>query len=196
MIVVDPQHEDPRIPVLEELRLPAVVAGHPSAAGGLTAVWSDEAVGTREAVRHLADAGHRRLARVAGSPRLVRTALRDAALTEVCAELGLPKPRITHTDHTDGDGSETTRNLLTAPDRPTALLFDHDITAVACLSVAAELGLSVPADLSVVARDDSPLTRVVRPALTTVGRDIAGYGSRVATTLLTVIEEGGPVGEP
>ncbi|GAB3117205.1 LacI family DNA-binding transcriptional regulator [Streptomyces calidiresistens] len=196
VIVVDPHREDPRVPVLEALRLPAVVAGHPSAAGSLTAVWSDEAVGTREAVRHLADVGHRRLARVAGPEGPVRTALRDAALGEACAELGLPAPRIAHTDRPDDDGSRLTRSLLTAPDRPTAILFDHDIPAVACLSIAAELGLSVPTDLSVVAGEDSPLTRVVRPALTCVGRDIAAYGGRVATALLTLIEEGGPPGTP
>ncbi|MCE7082508.1 LacI family DNA-binding transcriptional regulator [Streptomyces sp. ST2-7A] len=196
VIVLDPHHEDPRIPVLEGLRLPAVVVGHPSAAGGLTAVWSDDSVGVREAVRHLAGAGHRRLARVAGPTRLTHTALRDGALRETCAELGLPAPRITHTDHTGEGGADATRALLTAPDRPTAIVFDNDIMAVACLSVAAELGLSIPADLSVIAWDDSPLTRVVRPALTALGRDIAAYGGRAATALLTVIEEGRPAGEP
>ncbi|GAA1500052.1 hypothetical protein GCM10009802_54900 [Streptomyces synnematoformans] len=66
--------------------------------------------------------------------------------------------------------------------------------AVAALSVAHELRLDIPADLSVVAWDDSPLTRVVRPALPAVTRDVAAYGARAVAALLAVIS-GEPVGD-
>ncbi|WP_264296639.1 substrate-binding domain-containing protein [Streptomyces sp. C8S0] len=57
---------------------------------------------------------------------------------------------------------------MIAPRRPTALVFDNDIMAVAALSVAQELNLALPADLSIVAWDESPLTQVVRPMLSAV----------------------------
>ncbi|MDR7281186.1 substrate-binding domain-containing protein, partial [Catenuloplanes atrovinosus] len=55
------------------------------------------------------------------------------------------------------------------------------------LSVAQEMGLAVPGDLSVVAWDDSPLCRLVHPALTALSRDIPGYGGRAARLLLDAV---------
>lgn len=61
------------------------------------------------------------------------------------------------------------------------------MTAVAGLSVAQEMGLQVPRDLSIVAWDDSPLVQVVRPPLTALTRDIHTYGANAARTLLSLI---------
>jgi DNA-binding LacI/PurR family transcriptional regulator len=60
-----------------------------------------------------------------------------------------------------------------------------DAVAVGVMQTAAELGLSVPSDLSVVGFDDSSLAGRVRPALTTVRQDVAEKG-RTAAAALTV----------
>ena len=59
--------------------------------------------------------------------------------------------------------------------------------AVAGLSVAQEMGVRVPAELSIVAWDDSPLCKLVHPALTAVSRDIPRYGAHAARQLLASI---------
>ena len=59
--------------------------------------------------------------------------------------------------------------------------------AIAGLGVAQEMGLTVPAELSIVAWDDSPLCRLVHPALTALSRDIPAYGAQAAQRLLGVI---------
>ncbi|MBB2910729.1 DNA-binding LacI/PurR family transcriptional regulator [Streptosporangium becharense] len=186
-ILVDLHLSDPRVAVTQALRMPAVVIGHPSEAGSLTPVWSDDGAAVRETVRYLAALGHRRLARVAGLPRLVHTVLRDRAFTEVCEELGLDGHVIVHTDYTGEQGARATRRLLSAPGRPSAVVYDNDIMAVAGLSVAQELRLDVPGDLSVVAWDDSPLSQVVRPPLTALSRDIPAYGGHAARALMSLI---------
>ncbi|MEU9832347.1 LacI family DNA-binding transcriptional regulator [Streptosporangium sp. NPDC048047] len=186
-ILVDLHFADPRIPELETFGMPAVVLGHPSEAGSLVPVWSDDAAPVHETVRYLAALGHRRVARVAGLPRLVHTVLRDRAFTAVCTELGLDDQVIVHTDYTGEEGARATRRLLSSPGRPTAIIYDNDIMAVAGLSVAQEMRLDVPADLSIVAWDDSPLSQVVRPALTALTRDIPAYGAHAARTLLSLI---------
>lgn len=186
-IMVDLHLADPRVPVLEELGMPVVVIGHPSEAGSLLPVWSDDGAAVRETVEYLVALGHRRIARVAGLPRLVHTAIRDRAFTEVCQELGVAEHAIVHTDYTGEEGARATRRLLSSPRRPTAIIFDNDIMAVAGLSVAQEMGLSVPADLSIVAWDDSPLSQVVRPALTALTRDIPAYGAHAARRLLSLV---------
>ncbi|MEV0582954.1 LacI family DNA-binding transcriptional regulator [Nonomuraea sp. NPDC050310] len=186
-ILVDLSADDPRVPVVEALHLPAVVIGHPSASGSLTAVWSDDRAAIRETVHHLAALGHRRLGRVAGLPLLVHTRQRDRAFAETCAALGLDEPVVVHTDYTGEEGARATRRLLTTPRRPTAIVYDNDIMAVAGLSVAQEIPLDVPGELSLVAWDDSPLCRVVRPPLTALSRDIPAYGMQAARTLLALV---------
>ncbi|GLW08310.1 LacI family transcriptional regulator [Microtetraspora sp. NBRC 13810] len=186
-IMVDLHVADPRVAALSALGMPVVVIGHPSEAGDLVPVWSDDGAAVRETVEYLAALGHRRVARVAGLPRLVHTVIRDRAFDAVCAELGLDGQVTVHTDYTGEQGARATRRLLSSPRRPTAIVYDNDIMAVAGLSVAQEMGLSVPAGLSVVAWDDSPLSQVVRPALTALTRDIAAYGGHAARLLLSLV---------
>ncbi|MDA0632351.1 LacI family DNA-binding transcriptional regulator [Nonomuraea sp. MCN248] len=186
-ILVDLRFSDPRVTALDELGMPAVVVGHPSEAGALTPVWSDDAAAIRETVEYLHALGHRRVARVAGLPGLVHTVLRDRAFTAACRELGLDRHTILHTDYTGEEGARATRRLMSAPTRPTAIVYDNDIMAVAGMSAADELRLRVPADLSVVAWDDSPLSQVVRPALSALTRDIPAYGAHAARALLGLI---------
>ncbi|MFF4174035.1 LacI family DNA-binding transcriptional regulator [Streptomyces sp. NPDC001744] len=186
--------DDARIRAVGSIGLPAVAIGPPGSSGALPAVWSDDGESMREIVRYLTALGHRRIARVAGSAELAHTAVRDAALREACREAGVPEAVVVHTDYTGDEGARAARALLIAPRRPTAIVFDNDIMAVAALSVAQELNLSIPADLSIVAWDESPLTQVVRPMLSAVTRDIGAYGARSATALLSLVD-GGEVGD-
>ncbi|MER5812122.1 LacI family DNA-binding transcriptional regulator [Streptomyces sp. NPDC002033] len=186
-VLVDLREDDARVPPLEEMGLPTVVIGHPSGSGSLTPVWSDDAAAIRETLEYLAALGHRKVGRVAGLAGLVHTSLRDRAFIAVGGELGLEAMPVVHTDYTGVEGARATRRLLLSPSRPTAILYDNDMTAVAGLSVAQEMGLEVPRDLSIVAWDDSPLVQVVRPPLTALTRDIHAYGANAARTLLSLI---------
>ena len=78
--------------------------------------------------------------------------------------------------------------LLSAHPRPTAIIYDNDIMAVAGLGVAQELGIAVPTELSVVSFDDSILCEVVRPSLTACARDVEAYGRARSLSLLAMIE--------
>ncbi|MFB7511633.1 LacI family DNA-binding transcriptional regulator [Streptomyces sp. NPDC056144] len=188
VFLMDLQTADARVEAVRDIGLPAVAIGPPEVTGGLPAVWSDDGESVHEIVRYLAALGHRRIARVAGPAGFAHTAVRDAALAEACREAGIPEAAVVHTDYTGDAGARATRALLISPERPTAIVFDNDIMAVAALSVAQELGLSIPADLSIVAWDESPLTQVVRPTLSAVTRDIPAYGAHSAAALLALID--------
>ncbi|MFG2060207.1 LacI family DNA-binding transcriptional regulator [Micromonospora sp. NPDC048871] len=188
VLVCDLRTDDQRVPVLEELGLPAVVIGGPSGTGRLASVWADDAAALVETVEYLYALGHRRVARVAGLPDLLHTDIRTRAFTEVCQRLGLAESVVVSTDYTGEEGARVTRRLLSSRVRPTAVIYDNDVMAIAGLSVAQEMGLTVPADLSIVAWDDSPLCRLVHPPLTAVGRDIPAYGAHAARQLLRLIE--------
>ncbi|MGW4897272.1 LacI family DNA-binding transcriptional regulator [Kitasatospora sp. NPDC004240] len=194
VLLLDTLVSDPRVPVLEELGMPAVILGPPQASAVLPTVWSDDAASAEEAVRYLAALGHRRIGRVAGHAAFAHTAIRDEATVRACSEAGLPEPAVLHTDYTADEGARATRRLLLSQRRPTAIVYDNDLMAVAGLAAAQELTLSVPRDLSIVAWDDSALTRVVRPALTALSRDIRAYGARAAQTLLDSVADGSGTG--
>ncbi|MGH8891257.1 MAG: LacI family DNA-binding transcriptional regulator, partial [Acidothermaceae bacterium] len=191
VLVCDVRVDDPRIEVLEELALPAVVIGASSGTKNLVRVWADDAAAIVEAVEYLAALGHRRIARVGGLPELLHTAIRTDAFAQACRECGVEPAVTISSDYTGEDGARATRRLLSSPDAPTAILYDNDVMAVAGLAVAHEMGLTVPADVSLVAWDDSPLCQLVHPALTAVSRDIPGYGAIAARQLMSVI-----AGEP
>lgn len=187
VLLCDLQVDDPRIAVLEELRLPAVVIGAVEDAGHLVTVWSSDAVGVTEAVEYLFALGHRRIARVGGLPELLHTSVRTEAFTKACQDLGIsPGPTIP-TDYTGEQGARATRRLLITENRPTAVIYDNDVMAIAGLAVAQEMGLSVPRDLSLVAWDDSVLCQLVHPPLTALSRDIPAYGAHAAARLLEII---------
>jgi len=187
VLLVDLRRDDPRVGALAEMGLPAVVVGGPEHTGGLACVWSDDGGCMRTALRHLADLGHRRIGHVAGPGALVHTGVRTAALADAAREHGLEPPRTAYTDYTGEGGAQGARELLCSADPPTALVFDNDLMAVAGLGMAHELDISVPDRLSVVAWDDSPLCQVVRPALTTISRDLPEHGRLAASLLLDTV---------
>jgi DNA-binding LacI/PurR family transcriptional regulator len=187
VFLVDLQIGDQRVPVLEELRMPAVVIGAPIGAGTLTAVWEDDAAATRAVVEHLTGLGHIRLARVTGIPRFWHTKIRTDAFKAAAAAAGAEAICV-EADYTGEHGAAATRRLLRSKRPPTAIVYDNDIMAVSGLSAAMAMGVDVPAELSIVAWDDSPLCALVHPPLTALTRDIAAYGANAARTLIQLAD--------
>lgn len=193
LVLLDLTEGDARPRFCAELGLPAVVVGDPVSAGSGTAVWTDDATAVRSAVRRLADLGHRRLARVSERTDMVHAAVRTAAFLAACQELALPDPLVVASDLTPMGGRRITIDLLSRPRRPTAILYDNDLMAVAGLAAAQEVGLDVPGDVSLIAYDDSLLCEVTRPALSAVSHDVHSYGVHAAKVLLRVITSTRPV---
>ena len=190
VIVTDVWAADARLPVLRDLGVATVLVGRPQPGSDATAVWSDEAAAVASVVDYLVALGHRRIARVAGMSRLDHTRVRTRAFRSRMRHHGLADPAVVVTDYSAEEGARATRQLLTAADRPTAITYDNDVMAVAALSVAREMGVAVPEELSIVSGEDSELTMLVSPSLTSLSRDIAAYGATAARTLLEVVERG------
>ncbi|GAA4598588.1 DNA-binding LacI/PurR family transcriptional regulator [Actinoplanes octamycinicus] len=83
------------------------------------------------------------------------------------------------------------RELLSRPDRPTAVLCFSDVTALGVRQAAGDLGLRVPEDLSLVGFDDSPLATQVQPALTTIRQDVEEKGRKAAALLNAALRHSG-----
>jgi len=81
--------------------------------------------------------------------------------------------------------------MLSRRPRPTAILAGNDLCAMGALAAAHELGLSVPADLSVVGFDDIALARVVTPPLTTVRQPAQTIARLAVARLVAPSGQGG-----
>ncbi len=95
-------------------------------------------------------------------------------------------------DYDPERSAEATRQLLTGPEPPTALFAANDMSAIAAMDVARDLGLRLPEDLSVVGFDNVPESALCTPRLTTVEQPIQEMGSRAVTVLIDLIEGADP----
>ncbi|EST38355.1 hypothetical protein N566_07860 [Streptomycetaceae bacterium MP113-05] len=180
---------DPRLELLTDLRLPAVTLQLPDGDTPFPAVTLDESSGVAAAVAHLAGLGHRRIAHVAGPQEFVHGCGRRTAWCEALDALGLPPGPEVVGDFTAAGGAIATRRLLGEPEPPTAIVYANDLMAIAGVTVAQELGLRIPDDLSVTGFDDTELSGHVNPPLTTVRVDALGLGRAAAGLLLRHVDQ-------
>lgn len=183
VVLLDIRDEDPRIAEIERLSLPAVVLADSADGLAQNAVSADDGAAMRSLAEYLAAIGHTRITHIGGMPELRHTRRRRAALDAVAEARGLITST-TPTDFSDTEGAVATRAALSTSPAPTALIYDSDVMAVAGLSVAVEMGLAVPDEVSICSFDDSVLTRLVRPSITALSRDTFALGQQVARCLL------------
>ncbi|MDT0612139.1 LacI family DNA-binding transcriptional regulator [Streptomyces lancefieldiae] len=186
--VVNLTEGDDRPAVLQDLGLPAVLVGTWPYDPELPSVRTDDGGPVRDAVARLAELGHRVVARVAGPPNLLHTQARTAAQREACREAGI-EAVVVEGDYTAESGEQLTAELLKRSSRPTAILYDNDVMAGAGLAAAKYLGLEIPADLSLIAWDDSTLCRLASPPLTTMTVDVHHFGVQVAEAALDCLDD-------
>ena len=187
VIVIDPRDDDPRMRVLTELGLPAVVIGsHASEPGHPATIWLDDGQVAHSLFDYLSALGHRSIVYVAGPAEFQHTRMRTEVLAGLAAR-GVTREVIA-TDFSPAAATTTMRRLLSRPDRPTAVVFDNDMMAIAGCRVAKEMRVSVPGELSVASFDDSIVAGLVQPSITCITRDTAELGTDAAEFLLAQID--------
>lgn len=82
-----------------------------------------------------------------------------------------------------GMGQELASQLLKANPHMTALVAGNDLLAAGALQALAEAGKRVPEDISVVGRDNIPLSQMVSPTLTTIAEPLSDIAHAVADML-------------
>ena len=128
--------------------------------------WS----GGRAATRHLTELGHRRIAMVGGPDDQLFCRARFDGYRSALDASGLPvdPDLVVRAPLTLDGGHAAARELLSRPDRPTAVFACNDLQALGVYQAAREAGLRIPDDLSVVGFDDLPVAALLDPPMTTV----------------------------
>lgn len=153
------------------------------------AVGVDHAFGARLAVEHLLALGRRCVHHISGLPDSYPAATRLKAWRTVLTERGRPVPAPVTGDWSAASGYRAATELLRRDgDEPvTAIFAANDQMAAGVLRAAADLGRSVPGDLSVAGYDDSELSAYLLPALTTVRQDLRRAGRRCVELLVPAL---------
>ncbi|MDR1294337.1 MAG: substrate-binding domain-containing protein [Bifidobacteriaceae bacterium] len=191
VILIDLLPGDERVTLVKDLGIPAVAISDPETADGLATVWLQDDVAMRTLVGALAATGHEHIGHVCGPAEMAHTILRGRVFAEAAAECGLRTTSFGG-DYSWAAGERAIVDLAGLEDRPTALVFDNDVMALGALSQAAQLGLNVPADLSLVAWDDSAQCQLASPPLSAVSHDVQASGVLAAETLVDVLAGGAP----
>lgn len=182
VILIDLLPGDERVALVKELDMPAVVIGDPVTAGGLPAVWTQDDVAMRDVVDELVAAGHRHLGHVAGPAQMAHTIIRRSTFRAAAGGHGV-RTTTFEGDYSQAAGVRALTALRALEDRPTAVVFDNDLMALGALHEAGRVGLGVPADVSLVAWDDSALCQLADPPLGAVSHDVQELGELTGHTL-------------
>ncbi|HWS57476.1 MAG TPA: substrate-binding domain-containing protein, partial [Actinotalea sp.] len=134
--------------------------------------------------------GHRRVAFLGGRADLESARLREQGYRTALARAGIPVDPglVANGGYRRGTARTPATVLLTGPDRPTAIFAANDLSALGVMDAAADLGLAIPGDLSVVGFDNVPESALTTPPLTTVDQPIQQMGSEATSLLIRLLE--------
>jgi LacI family transcriptional regulator len=168
-----------------ERQVPAVTIGRQVSGVPVSSVVVDNEEGTRQALKHLFDLGHSKIAFIRGPRILVDSIQRWHGLERFAKEAGLNLNDklivdIKGRNSTFTEGYQLTEELLNRRLGFTALVAFDDLTACAAVRALTSAGRKVPTDCSVVGFDDIPSAAFYNPPLTTVQQQLEMQGSLAA----------------
>lgn len=187
LILIPLRITDDLVAALATSRQPVVVIGSLPPAVEIDNVRADSPAGVGLALRHLAGQGRKHVAFVNGPVDTVPGSARLSGFLEHTTELGLATSADTQVeaaDFTHEAGRPAVETLL-AQASPDAIVCANDLLAVAALGVLRTRGVAVPADVAVVGMDDTDITELVTPTLTSVD---LGSRRRAATAAQLLLE--------
>ena len=156
-------------------------------AEGVPGVTYDNEEGMQQAVAHLVALGHRRIAWVGGPVTSWSTQHRSIGLSNALHDHGAELARV-------GNFAPTYEGGMAAADQAvatgaTAVVTYNDLVAIGLLARLHARGILVPGDISVVGVDDIAMSRMARPALTTVRLPKQEAGRIAVEVLLAVLDD-------
>lgn len=182
-------------------RIPALAIGGELRDAPVSSIVVDNPAGTRQALQHLYDLGHSRIAFIRGPKVLIDSLQRWQGLEGFAEEVGLQlDPRlileIKGRNSSYAEGYALAEELLRRGHEFTALVAFDDVTACAAIRALTKAGRHVPQDCSVVGFDDIPSSAFYNPPLTTVHQQLemqGSLGAEIIEELIKAAAESRPV---
>ena len=190
-IVLYSRKNDIVIDYLCEHGLLYVIVGKPiDLASQTICVDNDNLLASREATDYLYTLGHRRIGFIGGKAEFMHASDRRDGYQLSLLLHGLPinSSYCIEMEGIYSDGYQKLIHLLQTPDRPTAFVVSDDLLALALERVCANVGLSIPHDISIIAFNNSLYAQLASPQLTAVDINSFSLGREAANQILNHAE--------
>ncbi|WP_405011142.1 LacI family DNA-binding transcriptional regulator [Kitasatospora sp. NBC_01539] len=171
VLLVSSHSGSPMLDQLRQAELPVVSCGKPlGQRGRVSYVAADDREGAKDMVRHLIEAGRRRIATIAGPQDTPGGVERLYGYREVLGEYGIAHDDalVTVGDYSRAAGEDGIARLLAAAPDLDAVFVASDLMADGALDALQRSGRRVPEDVAVGGFDDSAVALGARPPLTTI----------------------------
>lgn len=194
VIVHSPLENDPRVPLLQNIRLPFVVHGRvPGARRPYSWIDTNNRRAFRQATKLLIDLGHRRIALINGQESLSFSRYRLQGFKEALNDAALaPNPDWLASDElTETHGYRSASRMLDSPSAPSAFLVSSYVVALGVRRAIAHAGLRMGEDVSVIIHDDELSffqNNDPEPQFTAIRSSVREAGRRAAGMLLDLID--------
>lgn len=171
------------------------IAGGPEAERLTTSIRIDEYSAGHDVGVHLLSLGHRRFGFVKGLRGHLAAEGRFDGFLAALAEAGLGEDAVrwVRGNFTFRSGLDCAQELLAAKPPVTALVCANDDMAAGALLAAHKAGLRIPQDLAITGFDDTPVSEIVWPPLTTIHQPLRRMGARALDLVTQRIRTGEPV---
>lgn len=186
------QSDDRLENVLSGLRTPCILFQRLVRGAGWDNFICDDYQGSSDAMRHLLSLGHRRIGLIEGFGFETHSVkFRKKAWQDALRATGIdPDPDLVRDGRYDPAAAYSqTKSLLAMDNPPTAILYYSDTMAISGIRAAADLGLSVPGDLSIIGYDNLPIDDLTVPRLTSVNQMSCQIGRDMMERLMERIAD-------
>jgi LacI family transcriptional regulator len=153
-------------------------------------VFFDFRRGDEQVMDHLISMGHHRIGLIDGGARLDIALVRQTVYKTKLAAVNIPLDDLLlcRCGNLPDEGYQVARGLLDLSDPPTAIWAVNDLIAIGVLRAVYESGRRVPEDVAVVGYDNTAVTELLYPPLTTVNIPARQLGRRAAQILFRRLE--------
>ncbi|GAB1794463.1 LacI family DNA-binding transcriptional regulator [Priestia megaterium] len=182
--------EDPYLKEVVESDIPCVLVDIPVHSNSVGYVTTDNALGAKKAVEHLASLGHQHIGMINGHEDAFVSQERLNGYREALKKCGLSfrSEWVVSGNFEEKKAEKAARELINRHKEVTAIFCASDLMALGALKACKELGLQVPKDISIVGYDNIVLASYSSPNLTTVGQEVYQIGYQAADLLIEMLE--------
>lgn len=163
--------------LVEEVMLPSVII--------------DNTTGAFEATKHLLEKGYKRIALINGPQDNMQSQNRLQGYQQALMKYSIDYDAklVVNKDWSREGGYEGFLELLELESPPTAIFAANDLIAVGVIEAIKMGGYLIPEDIAVVGFEDTIVTSIIEPPLTTVAQPMYQLGVDSAKKLFSLIEE-------
>lgn len=194
LIIIDPSHNNIKKGFYDNLtkQIPFVIVSGLTDSKG-NHICYDEEIGTLEAFNYLKELGHNKIAFVRGG-KSYSYDLKEKIYLEFLKSNGFTYTKIVKLSKGNSldvvdEAEEKLKELLKEEEKPTAIFACNDLMGIGTMNAIRKHGFIVPDDISVIGFDNTLVSNITHPRLTTVDLRMNEIGKRAAEEILNIIQD-------